>query len=1148
VKILSLRFIFGGAGSGKSYRCIEEIKRKKEDEVEHPLVLLVPEQLSFRAEKLLIEKIGATGINNIYVLSFKRMAYTIFNEVGGITHAHMNPTGKAMIIDRIMKEVHEDLKIFSLASRQKGFVETISEMINEFKRYNVSVETLNILKEDVSHSSLLTDKLSDISLIYSKYEEVLKRGYFDPEDDLTILYEKVDESRLFKGAEIWIDEFSGFTPQQYKIIERLLKNCRRVNITLPYEGSEAKGIRDGEIDSTDAFYTVYYTEKTILKIAGENNIGYDKPLILKGNPRNEYNYRFINSEELGYLEKNYFGASSKPYEGDTKDIKIFKALNTYSEVEYVAREILTLCREKNYRFNDIAVVARDLNSYEEVVKVIFDEYEIPHFLDRKKDIDNNPVIILIKSSLEIFTKNFSYESVFRYLKSGLLDLTYDEVDILENYVLAYGIKGKKRYVNDDYWKDETVKEIKNKFINPLINFRNKITNRSYVKDICKAIFEFLEEIEIHEKLTIWIENFKEDKNLIAVNEYSSIWNLLIELLDQFVEVLGEEILPLDEFIDIFSMGISTHEIGLIPPALDQVIVGNIDRIRTHEIKALYVIGVNDGVFPKIINEEGIFSDMDRAAFEGNGIKLANDTKALAFAEQYLIYATLSVPSEKLCLSYPIADFEGRTLRPSIIIPRMKSIFKDIKEESNISELWEQHNSIEKVAAKLPSFNELIMEIRKFIDSNEISSLWEEIYRWFMEEEEFREKSKTIFEGFSYTNIINAISSEKIRKLYGGNNYFSVSKIEKYAQCPFAYFIQYGLKAKERKVYNFSAPDLGTFMHNVLDTFSKKIEKDNLKWRDLNKEYCEKTIEYIVELMVSEDRSFVLNSSARYKYITERLKRVLIRAVLVIVEQLRVSGFEPHGYEISFGLKDTDYPPIVLKLSSGETVRLMGRIDRIDKFVSNNEVYYRIIDYKSGNKEFKLSDVYYGLQVQLLTYLDAILSNEEKNNTFSKPAGVLYFKVDDPIIAIKKGISDKEIEEELLKELKMKGLLIKDIEILRQMDNTMDNGNNSSIIPVGIKKDGELTSTSSVISYEGFNTLRNHVKQELAKNCEEMLSGEIGIKPYKRGGENPCSFCKLSPICQFDLSFEENKFRLIKEKRDKEILEILEKKGDSSNEQ
>ncbi|MDU1349794.1 helicase-exonuclease AddAB subunit AddB [uncultured Clostridium sp.] len=1146
MKILSLRFIFGGAGSGKSYQCMEEIKRKKENGADNSLILLVPEQLSFRAEKLLVEKIGATGINNVYVLSFKRMAHTVFSEVGGITHAHMSSTGKAMIIDKIMKEIQEELKIFSLASRQKGFVETISETINEFKRYNVSVEVLNSLKENITDSSLIADKLSDISLIYGKYEEVLKSGYFDPEDDLTILYNKIDKSELFKGAEIWIDEFSGFTPQQYKIIEKLFKVCKRVNITLPYEGSVVKGIVEGEIDSTDAFYTVYYTEKTIVKIAGENNIGYDKPLILKGNPKNQYNYRFINSEELGYLEKNYFLPNSKPYEGNTKDIKIFKALNTYSEIEYVAREILQLCREKNYRFNDIAIVARDLNSYEEIVKAVFDEYEIPYFLDRKKDIDTNPVIILIKSSLEIFTKNFSYESVFRYLKSGLLDLTYDEIDILENYVLAYGIKGKKRYMNDDYWKDDTVKDIKNKFINPLINFRNKITSKSQVKDICKAIFEFLEEIQIHEKLTIWIENFREDKNLIAVNEYSSIWNLLIELLDQFVEVLGDEILPLDKFIEIFSMGISTHEIGLIPPALDQVIVGNIDRIRTHEIKALYVIGVNDGVFPKIINEEGIFTDMDRAVFESNGIKLANDTKALAFAEQYLIYSTLTVPSEKLCLSYPIANFEGKTLRPSIIIPRIKSIFKDIKEESNIAELWENHNSIEKVSAKLPSFNELIMEIRKFIDNNEISPLWEEIYRWFMEDEQFREKSKRIFQGFSYKNIINAINSEKIRKLYGGNNYFSVSKIEKYVQCPFAYFIQYGLKAKERKIYSFSAPDLGTFMHSVLDTFSKKIEKDNLKWKELTNEYCEKNIEHIVELMVSEDKSFILNSSARYKYITERLKRVLIRAVMVIVEQLRVSGFEPQGYEISFGLKDTDYPPIVLKLSSGETVRLMGRIDRIDKLVTNNEVYYRIVDYKSGNKDFKLSDVYYGLQVQLLTYLDAILSNDEKNSTFSKPAGVLYFKIDDPIISIKKDSTDEEIEAEILKELKMKGLLIKDIEILREMDKSMENGSNSSVIPAGIKKDGELTSVSSVISYEGFNALRNHVKEELAKSCEEMLSGEIGIKPYKRGEENPCSFCKLSPICQFDLSFEENKFRLIREKKDKEILEILEKKGDSSN--
>lgn len=1143
---MSLRFIFGGAGSGKTYTCIEEIYKSKENGCTNPLILLVPEQLSFKAEKLLVEKIGVTGINNVYVLSFKRMAYTIFNEVGGIAHINMNTTGKAMIIDRILNEVQSELRVFSLASKQQGFVDTIIEAINEFKRYNVTVEILNGLKENVSENNLLLDKISDIALIYENYENILKKGYFDPEDDLTLLYEKIDNSNFFKNAEIWIDEFSGFTPQQYKIIEKLLKLCKRVNVTLPYRGASYK-LNDKNIDENDAFYSVFYTENKILKIASENNIAYEKPLNLEPNDKNGYNYRFINSDELGFLEKNYFSLNNKVYSKDMKDIKIFKALNNYSEIEYVAKEIISECRENKYRFKDIAVVTRNLDGYESVIKAIFKEYNIPYFLDKKKDIDTNPVIILVKSVLDILDKNFTYESVFRYLKSGLLNLDFQQIDKLENYVLQYGIRGKNKYINDDYWKDESIKEYKNNFLIPILNLKEHIKKDSTVREIIIAIFNFLEEIKLPDKIDSLVDRFKEEENLNLANEYSTIWNLLMELFDQFVEVLGDEVISLSDFISIFTMGIATQEIGLIPPAIDQVTIGNINRIKTHDIKLLYVIGTNDGVFPKVNSEEGIFNDMDRMTFESNGVEISKDTNALAFEEQFLIYATLTLPSDKLCLTYSIADFEGKALRQSIIISRIKSLFKNLKEENDINISEENNCEIDKIISKTPTFNDLIMKIKDYIKEENISDVWIGVLKYFMEDEEYRRKSETIFKGFSYSNIVDAINSEKIKKLYDGGKYFTVSKIEKYTQCPFAYFVQYGLKAKERKIFNFSAPDIGSFIHEVLDIFSKKVSKSGVKWKNLTDQYCIDEISKIVEDLCNKDNNFILNSSKRYKYITERLKRVLIKSTIVIINQLRVSEFEPYGYEVSFGIENSDYPPIEVELPNGEIVKLIGRIDRIDRFINNNEVYYRVVDYKSGNKEFKLSDVYYGLQIQLLIYLDAILNSSENEQVNSKPAGIFYFKVDDPIISFKKDMSDEDIEKEILKQLKLKGIMIDDLEIIREMDTTLKSEKSSLVIPAEIKNDGNLSSKSSVISYKGFENLRNHVIEELGKTCENMLQGEIAINPYKNGKDNPCGFCELSSICQFDSSFEENKYRLLGKKKDKEILKLLEAKGEDDSE-
>ena len=1134
---MTLRLILGRAGSGKSYTCIDEIKKRNKENSKSKLILLIPEQFSFRAEKMLIENIGCTGINNVFALSFKRLAYTIFNEVGGITHNNLTPTGKAIIINKILNEERENLKVFSLSARKNGFVDTVVSMIDEFKNYNIAPDEISLLKDSLSENPLLCDKISDTARIYGRYNSYLEKGYFDPVDDLSYLKSKIKESSFLENAEIWIDEFYGFTPQQYGIIEELLKKCPRVNVTLPYGGKNSVISESNDLAESDAFYPVFYTENQLLKIISENNIGYDKPVILKGNDKNSNNYRFKNNDELGYLEKNYFNVLAKKYDNEVNNIKVFKAMNTYSEIKYIAKEILKLCREKDYRFKEVAVIARNLESYEDIIKVVFSEYNIPYFLDEKKDINTNPIVILIKSVLEILSNNFSYETVFRYLKSGLLGIDKEEIDLLENYVLQYGIKGKKKYLDDECWSDERLRDCKNKFLLPILNLKSKIKPKNKIDDICKFIFEYLEEINLKQTIEHEIKKLEEENNLNVASEYSSIWNLILGLLDELVEILGEELLSLDDFVEIFNMAISTHEIGLIPPTLDSVTIGSIERIRTEELRAVYVIGVNDGIFPMATIEEGVFSDLDKAILKENGIALSKDTKALMFEEQFLIYAALTLPSETLYISYPIADFEGKSMRPSMIISRIKSLF-NINEKSEIVESLKQKD-IDDIVAKVPAFNDMIIEIRKYLDSEKISEEWKEVYRYFKDDLEYQLIIDGIFEGFSYKNIASSISKEKAEKLYGDGNYFSVSKIENYVRCPFGYFVQYGLKAKERKLYSFTAPDLGSFMHSVLDKFSKQIEKEGIKWSDLNYEECKNRVENIVNVIMSEDKNFILNSSYRYRYISERLKRVLIRVVSVIAKQITLGCFEPSGYEISFGLNDSDYPPIEIEISDGRIIKLIGRIDRIDKLVDGNQAYYRIIDYKSGIKSFKLSDVYYGLQVQLLTYLDAILNNQEARNEHAKAAGVLYFKLDDPIIKIDENESEEKIREQILKELKMNGLLLKDVEILKDMDKTLDETGKSLIIPAAIKKDGEISSTSSVISSEGFNTLRKHVRNEISKNFEKMLSGNIEISPCKTDSEIPCEYCKLSSICQFSLEFEENKYRVIGGKDDKEILKILE---------
>jgi ATP-dependent helicase/nuclease subunit B len=1197
---VSLRFIYGGAGIGKSTFCLEDIQARSAEESEKPLVLLVPEQFSFQAEKNLIKVVGSTGIKNVQVLSFNRLAYRVFGEVGGITGIAMDASGKAMLIHNILQKKQEEFKVFRRASRQKGFIDNVASAITEFKKYNIGLEDLNKVKENLGEYPLLVDKITDLSLIYNEFDSTLNKNYVDLDDDLTRLYGALDQCSIFDGAEFWFDEFTGFTPQQYKILEKLYQKAKRINITLPLKSSE----HSKHMEEADAFYSIKSTETKLLTLAEETGTSLEKSIELQGNKE----HKFKDNRELSFLEENYFAFPYVPKVEKCENIKVFKALNAYSEIEHVAKDILRLCREENIRFNKIAVVTRDLPSYEKLIKAIFTEYDIPIFIDKKKDITSNPLIVLITSALEILSKSFSYEAVFRYLKTGLLDIEEQHIDILENFVIEAGVKGKKKWTEEDLWQgkieyyfrdyfnnkseedakiEATIKilnDTREAFIAPLMQLSEKLKGgNSSVTKICTALFEFLESIKVYKTVESWIDSFKKEGAQEEVIEYSKIWNLVMELLDQMVEVMGTEILTLEDFVKILSMGFSKHQMGLIPPALDGVTISSVERIKSHDISALYIIGVNDGVFPKANKEEGIFTDSDRMILKENAVEMANDTKTEIFNEQYLIYATITIPSKYLNISYPIADYEGKTLRPSIIISRFKALFKALREEGNISgysQGMQEAEKLQEVSAKVPTFNGLIFELRRYLEQGHISPLWVEVYKWYQNQPKWREKSNIIFQAFDYKNEIKMLKKEKVKQLYGDKNYFSVSRIEKYEECPFAYFVQYGLKAKPRKTFTFSSPDLGSFMHSVLDDFSKLVDKSEMKWASLDTQWCEENIASIVDKEAEQGSSgYILNSSPRYKYFTERLKRVLKRTILVIVEQMKNSGFEPFGYEVSFGFEEGDYPPIEVELSTGEKVNLVGRIDRVDKLINEGEEFYRIIDYKSGNKDFKLTDVYYGLQIQLLTYLDAMLTNEikfsrennysrenysdEENNSsierdFSKElelpeepifaAGILYFKIDDPVIKAKNNLNEEELEKAIMKALKMKGLLLADTKIIREMDRNIEGA--SLIVPASIKKDGELGSRSSVATKEQFDMLRSHVKENLIKTCEEMVSGEINIKPYKKkdaAQTTPCSYCDYNAICQFDPALKENTYKIIKDKKDKEIWELLAKEANENKE-
>ena len=1070
------------------------------------------------------------------VLSFKRMATRVFDSCGGRAINVIEDSGKNMLIYKLLKDKGEELQYFSKISKKQGFVGTVSKSITEFKKYNISEEILREKELQIDKDEL-KEKISDLLNIYESFNGALHKEYIDSEDILTILANKLRECTLYNGAEVWVDEFTTFTPQQIEVLKVLAKQCKNINITLCSDGEDSS--KGGE---ADIFSVITSTENKIIKMMQENNISYKEPVYLN----NKNIYRFKESNELEHLEKYFFNYPFKIYKGKNKDVRLYKANNNYNEIEWVAQDILRLVRDKGYRYKDIAVVCREIDSYDKITSVIFNEYNIPYFLDKKRDILSNPLVVLIISALEILISNWSYESVFKYVKSGLITLESQFIDKLENYILANGIKGYKWTKNllEEDEREFTQEEIEiaeymEEIRRPIIKLYNKIKGNTTVIKYCTALYEFLLEINAFETMDSWLEKFNRLGMQDKIKEYTQVPSIVMDMLDQAVEVLGDEEVDLKTFSKLLVSGFEEKEIGVIPMSLDQVNIGDIARIKGRDVKALYVVGANDGVLPSANKDEGILSDEDRIELKNLGIELASDTRSRIFEEQFMVYTALTIPSNYLMITYPMADFEGKSLRPSIIIPRLKKILPNMQEES---EIWNRNLESDKyysITAPTPTFNELIEALRREYEKEEIEEHWKEAFKWFEESEEFKDRTNVVFNGLNYTNLVERIPREKIKELYSNENgrlMFSVSRIEKYAQCPFGYYVQYGLKAKDRKVYEFSAPDLGSFMHEILDQFTNKIKKENIHWSELTKDRCSEIVNELVNNKLRNETNSILNSNKKYQYFSERFKKTITKSVTVISEQMRRGEFDVFKNEFDFGdFKDSD--PIKLELPSNETVYLKGRVDRIDKVELDGETYIRIVDYKSGSKSFDLNELYYGLQIQLLVYLDAILKSSDKIlKTECMPGAILYFKIDNPIIQSKKALSEEEIQTEVLKKLKMDGLLLKDAKVVKAMDNEMETY--SLIVPAAFKKDGDFTSTSAVVTKEQFDILRKYVNDKMIEICEEMLSGDIKIEPCKSSKVTYCDYCDYSSICQFDTSLKDNKYKIILKKKKDDLWKSM----------
>lgn len=1115
---MAVRYLTGRNSTAKSQLIFAEIGQTLQSGTENRLILLVPDQFTFQTERDLINSLDVPGIMQVEVLSFNRLGERVINDAGGRTRTTIDEQGKHMVLRKAINDNLHNLRIYSKVAEHPGFVEQISELIAEIKRFQVNIDDML----EAAATEAMLAKTGDIRIIYNAFNEYLQGRYIDLEDKSNLVVEKMTNCSWLKDSHIWIDDFIAFTPQRLQVIEQLMLMAEEITFSFTLDLSASR--RDAQLFSPSR-----YTYEKIRSLA--NNLGIKQEHIVV--PDIEADKK----PALTYLEKELYAYPSRVWEDEVQGLSIFAAANISSEVEQAASRIIKFARENSWHWNDIVVICSDMENYSYLIRRIFPEYGIPFFIDDKRDIMENPIIEYLMALLDIIIRNFRFNDVLRMLKTGLLQLSSEEVEELENYMLAYGIQGDKwkhEFIYGPTEELEKLNQLRISIAEPIFELRaNMKTSTSYAART-RQLYEFLEQRSIQTGLINWIEDLREQNLHEQVLQNTQIWNIVMQIFDQIVTIMGDDICSLKEYRSVLESGFSSFKLGMIPPTVDRVIIGSLQRLKSRGARALIVLGVNDGKLPAAGNNNGILLDEEKQSLEKKGIILNSSQERRMDEERFLIYSALTRATDEVVLSYASADVQGKALRPSLLIDRVKKIFPLIKQNSDLVE--NRMSQLQLVSTPVSTYKYLIENMRRFLDDKPIEDFWWDILSWYQNNPDWEALQTMTGKAFFHRNQIHYVEPKAAKRLYGRPFRTNVSQLEKFAACPFAHFIQYGMRARERKQYTVEFPDIGNIFHESILKYGNRLSEEKYDWLNLTQEQCETMVDEIMEELTADYGNGVFQSSNRYINLKNRLKRVSRRATWTITEHMKKGDFQLLGHEMAFG-RGKDFPAIEVELNNGEILYLEGRVDRIDYLNLNDSTYIKIIDYKSGNKNLQLDDVYYGLSLQLFIYLSALLkSKNPKLYSTIKPAGVFYFKIDDPMITTEKMDMDK-IGSELRKALKMRGVTLKDVEVIRAIDREIDS--DSEVVPVKLKNDGDFAKNSFVLSEDEWHVILNYVEARVAGLSEQILSGRVSIEPYKKNNnDNACTYCLYKSICQFDILFEENQYKYLQKYNTEQVLQLI----------
>lgn len=1130
---MSVNLIYGDLSKNKSAFYIEQIKEIKKNNEESPVVIVVPDQFSYTAERMVIKEFGGAGLNGIEVLTFSRMVSRFLKHSN---EKYLSPAGKMILLQKAIIDACKENNVYVGCVDKSGLLTHTEGIISEFKRYMITPEVLKNTYQKLS-DGILKQKLKSLAEIYEKYEELNDERFYDSEEDFSYLAKEIQDCRIFSDAYVFFDEFADFLPRHYLVIESIMKNCEELYITLPYERKNLNVMT--KIPEN--------TNNRILSLAAKNKM--------------EINY-FDVSEDKGFLSSeidfyfknftSFYDRKFLPYKSNTKDIKLFYARDPYSEVENAARCINKLVEKEGMRYSDILLVCGNTEDYAHIIEAVFNDNKIPYFADRKMVITEHPIVITITALFDIINENWSYESVFRFLKSGFIyvseddkisRISSDDVDFLECYVLKKGIRGKKKWLSDEDWEYKTlgiaddekkfkitendventirINEIRRKITAPIKAFIDATSKKASVKDLSVALFEFLKNIYLYEGLQIEIKDFVNNERLNEAEQFTGVWNYLVEVINQLVITLEEQKVSREEFSKLILAGLSACEISIIPSSLDSVTVSGADSARQKDVGALFVLGAIRGCVPVELSNEGIFTNREREEMseilESLGYEISKGTNVANDENLYKFYRVLFTAKKKITFSYPLNSFEGEAQIPSQIIADTVKIFPNLKKEDDIIYKKQQD---ELVYSPKEAFEYLLKNRNK---KDDIGYL----YDWFSEKTEWQKQLKMLREADFYKKFPASISKESAQMIYENNQVYSVSRLNEFAKCPFGYFAKYGLMARPEEIWQIQKFDLGTIMHMAVYRYCDEVEKGCITfedarkcWSSLSEKASSEIVDTIMRQLSSEVIQKIERDEAKVKYLLQRMTKSLKRACEVVRLSLSKGEYVIAEKEKRFNIK----------LDCGDVViPVCGTVDRID-VMKAEDTKIRVIDYKSGAKEFSVVSLCNMTDIQLVLYAMAAMQlHKEGNLKYSdkngdaKITGMMYNKIRDDFVRVDIDKVDT-VYDKLSKEMKLDGVLILD---KNQDDSDLVDLNDAYLMDKDLKESGKSTYLHFDVSKnnpgfyaryytrESFDKMLKYVKKKLKQTDSRIKNGDISVTPSVEGDSCACEYCDMAEACFFD---------------------------------